>query len=269
MGRAPANRLKHAEAAAREAGRLLMRRFRGRMKVGHKGVATDLVTDIDRASERLIAKRLLRAFPDDDILAEEDVRRDTGSRFRWIVDPLDGTVNYVHGFPLFAVSIALAVNGAVEAGVVHVPALDQTFAASRGRGARLNGRPIRVSATPRLPEAFLVTGFPYFESGRDDNLRYFAAFLNETRAIRRVGSASIDLCYTACGIFDGFWEFALKSWDIAAGVLVVQEAGGRATRFDGTPVDLEMGEILATNGRIHGEMKAVLQGAGGYRAPPG
>lgn len=216
------------------------------------------MTQADRASERLIVRRVRAAFPDHDIVAEEERHPRTRSPWRWYIDPLDGTVNFVHGFPVFSVSIALAFEGDVRVGVVHHPVFGETFTATKGGGARRNGRRIRVSRTRDLRDGFLVTGFPYFDGGRTDNLRYFTAFMTETRAIRRIGSAALDLCYTACGIFDGYWEFALGAWDIAAGLLVCREAGGRVTRFDGSPVRLEEGEILATNGRVHDRMMSIL-----------
>ena len=270
MGRAsPAAFLSAAVRAARDAGTLLRNRFRGRLTVSTKSDRSDLVTQVDRASERLIVKRLRAAFPDHDIIAEEEEHRRTDSPWRWYVDPLDGTVNYVHALPVFAVSIALACRGEVQVGVVYQPVLDEMFTAVRGKGARLNGRRLRVTRTKRLRDGFLVTGFPYFDSGRTDNLRYLSAFMTRTRAIRRLGSAALDLCYVARGIFDGFWEFGLGAWDIAAGMLICEEAGGRVTRFDGDPVRVDEGEILATNGRIHKEMMQVLRGERRYRPKPG
>ncbi len=269
MGRAtPAAFLNAAVRAAREAGALLRKHYRGRLTVSAKSDRSDLVTQVDRASERLIVRRLRAEFPDHDILAEEEQHRRTDSPWRWIVDPLDGTVNYVHALPMFAVSIALARRGEVQVGVVYQPVLDELFTAVRGRGARLNGRRIGISRAKRLRDGFLVTGFPYFDSGRTDNLRYFSAFMTRTRAIRRLGSAALDLCYVARGIFDGFWEFGLGAWDVAAGMLICEEAGGRVTRFDGAPVRLDEGEILATNGRIHGEMMEVLRRERRYRPRP-
>jgi len=269
MGRAsPAAFLSAAVRAAREAGSLLRKRLRGPLNVSTKSDASDLVTQVDRASERLIVRRLRAAFPGHDILAEEEQHRRTDSPWRWIIDPLDGTVNYVHALPVFAVSIALAHRDEVQVGVVYQPVLDELFTAVRGQGARLNGRRLRVSRTKRLRDGFLVTGFPYFDSGRTDNLRYFSAFMERTRAIRRLGSAAMDLCYVASGIFDGFWEFGLGAWDIAAGMLICEEAGGRVTRFDGAPVRLDEGEILATNGRVHGEMRGVLRRVRPYRPKP-
>lgn len=244
---------------AREAGAYLLRNYRKVRNVGHKRRITDLVTEIDRGSEELIVRRLRKAFPGDDIVAEEKEQEQSGADRRWYVDPLDGTVNYVHGFPIYSVSMALVEKGRARLGVVYLPHMNELFTAVRGRGAKRNGRRIRVSKRRRLADSLLATGFPYYDSGRRKNLRYFKSFLHNTRAVRRAGSAAIDLAYTACGIFDGFWEFGLKAWDIAAGALMVEEAGGRVTRFDGSALEVEKGEILATNGFLHRPMMRVLR----------
>ena len=178
------------------------------------------------------------------------------SRERWIVDPLDGTTNYAHGYPLFCVSIAYEVDGQLEAGVVYAPVMDECFSAARGAGAFCNGKPVAVSATPRVGDALTCTGFHPSNFAR--NARYFEAVSHEAQAVRRDGSAALDLAYVACGRFDAFWEFELQPWDVAAGTLIVREAGGRVTQTDGSPARVDSGSILATNGAVHDEMRGIL-----------
>lgn len=251
----PPHALRAAIRIAERAGALLRRNFRGARRIEFKRGEGNLVTDMDHASEELIVRALRREFPDHAIVAEErgELRRD--SPYRWHVDPLDGTANYAHAFPHWCVSIAL--EGHV--GVVFNPNGPELFAAQVGRGATRNGRPIRVSRVSRLADAFLATGFSYHPPLKRRNLVYFRRFMHRTRAIRRAGSAALDLAYTAAGIFDGFWELSLGTWDLAAGVLLIREAGGRVTDFRGRPFDLASGEALATNGRVHESMRRVLQ----------
>ncbi len=249
-----------ARAIAREAGGLIAAALGGRRTVERKS-AVDLVTEIDRASERLIIEGLRAAFPRHDIVAEESApaRRGTGTHC-WYVDPLDGTTNFVHGLPHCCVSLALSgPEGAIEAAVVFDPCKDELFDAVRGGGARLNGASIRTSVAAKLDEALLVTGFPY--DRREDTefyLKYFEAFLKRSRDLRRFGSAALDLSYVAAGRFDGFWEWGLKPWDTAAGWLIVEEAGGRVTDFDGGPYDPWSPRILATAPSLHDEVLRVL-----------
>ena len=244
--------------AAREAGALLLDHL-GRIHVELKG-AVDLVTEADRASERLLVERLHQMLPEATILAEEGSGRSGTSGLRWVVDPLDGTTNYAHGFPVFSVSIALEENGVTQLGVVLDPSRDECFTARRGHGASLNGAPIRVSVIDTLDAALLVTGFPYdVRTTARDNLTQFWAFLKTAQAVRRGGSAALDLCYVAAGRFDGFWEESLAPWDMAAGALIVEEAGGRVTGYRGEAHDIESGNILATNGRVHEEMQTILE----------
>lgn len=250
--------LKSALAIAQKAGAFLLRHHRRPMRVSYKDERVNLVTNIDLESETMVVRALRRAFPDHDVVGEEKERPLTGSPYRWYIDPLDGTVNYVHSFPAFSISIGLALHGTPLCGVVFAPAMKELFTGRRGAGAFRNGRRIRVSRQARLPDAFLVTGFPYTDQGRRRQNRYFRRFIMSTQAIRRVGCASLDLCYTAAGIFDGFWEFGLKPWDLAAGVLFVEEAGGRTTDFRGAPCDITSGEVVATNGRIHSAMLKVI-----------
>ncbi len=257
--------------AARAAGEVLRGGFGRCHRYELKSSRVDLVTDYDRRSEEEIVRVIQRAFPDHAILSEERAQAQeqeqegTGpsssaeSEFKWIIDPLDGTTNYAHGYPLFAVSIALERAGELLLGVVYNPVLEELFLAVRGRGATLNGRPIRVSQTERLSQALLATGFPYELERVGLNLEFFRRFIYRAQAIRRDGAAAPDLCYVACGRFDGFWELDLKAWDIAAGVLIVKEAGGRVSDFSGDELDLYGNEILASNGLIHEEMVQVLQ----------
>lgn len=245
--------------AAREAGVLLRAQQSKVSGVRHKGIV-DLVTDADLASERLIADRLATAFPDDQLLAEEGTAAgdEADANRRWIVDPLDGTTNYAHGYPFYAVSIALEVAGVVQVGVVYVPALDEMFAAERGHGATLNGAPTQVSDTDELIEAMLCTGFAYDPLKRSANLSPWSRFVAEAQAVRRDGAAALDLCYVACGRYDGFWERELSPWDVAAGALIVAEAGGMVTDYQGEKADIYAREVVASNGRIHATMLAAL-----------
>ncbi|MFI5369979.1 MAG: inositol monophosphatase family protein [Candidatus Eisenbacteria bacterium] len=247
-----------AAEIARAAGAVLLEGYGRAHAPEHKG-RIDLVTAFDRRSEALVLGEIGRRYPDHAVLAEESGARVGAARVRWIVDPLDGTTNFAHNYPFFAVSIGVEVDGALAAGVVYDPVRDELFAAAAGHGATLNGAPIYVSPVTRVEGALLVTGFPY--DVREDPERYlgpFRAFLLRAQGIRRDGSAALNLCYAAMGRFDGFWERGLSAWDAAAGVLMVTEAGGRVTRFDGEPVDLDGREFLATNGALHPEMMEVL-----------
>ena len=243
---------------AHSAGALQRDGYSRELVVEMKG-AIDLVTEVDKACEALVLEGLGTHFPEHRILAEEGGAFGGDHPCRWIIDPLDGTTNYAHRFPFFCVSIGLEVNGEPALGVVHAPMFDETFVAVKGAGATLNGVPIRVSETDELVRSMLVTGFAYnVHEAENDNLDHFAAFTRSVQATRRTGSAALDLCYVACGRFDGFWELGLKPWDMAAGSLMVTEAGGAVTRFDGTPHRLEVPEILASNRRIHKPMTDVL-----------
>jgi myo-inositol-1(or 4)-monophosphatase len=246
--------------AARAAGRLLRDELSGARHIAYKGSPTNLVTEMDQRAEALILERIRRAFPDDAILAEEQGAATGRSGRRWIVDPLDGTPNYAHGLPLFGVSIALESARRLVLGVVYDPARDELFVAERGGGATLNDAPIRVSATGALEQSLLVTGFPYnIRETADTNLAEYAAFSLRARAVRRLGSAVIDLAYVACGRFDGYWELRLGAWDVAAGAVLVEEAGGRITGIDGGALDVDAPTLLATNGMIHDAMLEALK----------
>jgi myo-inositol-1(or 4)-monophosphatase len=262
-------------AIAREAGALLMSHFDQGLKIEYKGDA-DLVTAADRASEALIRERILARWPDHDILGEEQGLSDQGSRYRWYVDPLDGTTNFAHGYPVFCVSMALEcrdwVNDASTdvarriAGVIYDPTRDELFSAELGRGAHLNGKPIRVSKIATLAESLLATGFPSHKRHKNPNIFFYHQLTLRSHGLRRAGSAALDLCNVASGRHDGFWEFNLNPWDTAAGVLIVEEAGGRVTKFDGSPFELNSRETLASNGMIHdamiSEFREIFDGRG-------
>jgi len=219
--------------------------------ISHKG-KLDLVTDADRRAEEAVVSFLRQATPLCGILAEERDEIAGNSDTRWILDPLDGTTNFAHGYPFFCVSLALEQSGRVEWGAVLDPLRDELFSARRGQGAHCNSAPVRVSVTAELDQAMLCTGFPYDVHDSDvDNLDNFTRLIKKARAIRRDGAAALDLCYVAAGRFDGFWEMKLKPWDMAAGTLIVQEAGGRVSGFDGSDLCLTAGAVLATNGRLH------------------
>ena len=246
--------------AARAAGRLLVDELSGARRIAYKGSPTNLVTEMDQRAEALILERLRGAFPDDGILAEELGAAAGRSERRWLVDPLDGTTNYAHGLPIFGVSIALETARRLMLGVVYDPSRDEMFVGERGGGATLNDAPIKVSAAPSLGASLLVTGFPYnIRETRDTNLPEYAAFSLRARAVRRLGSAAIDLAYIACGRFDAYWELRLGAWDVAAGAVLVEEAGGRVTGIDGRALDVDAPTLLATNGLVHDEMLRALK----------
>jgi len=245
---------------ALRAGEIQMAGRRTGFRVEKKG-QIDLVTEVDLACERMCRAVLAERFPDHDILAEELGGADPspGSGFRWVFDPLDGTTNYAHGLPVFCASLALEIDGASAVGVVYDPTREELFTAERGQGAFLNGTPLRVSDTGALGDALLVTGFPYdFHRERERLVGLFGRFLERSRAVRRLGSAALDLCYVAAGRFDGFWEQRLHPWDVAAGALVAAEAGGRVTGMNGAPFDAAAQHLLASNGVIHDAMLAVI-----------
>ncbi|HMF90906.1 MAG TPA: inositol monophosphatase family protein [Candidatus Angelobacter sp.] len=237
---------------AREAGSLLLSYF-GRVSVEYKG-EVDLVTQADRSSEKLIVERIRKQWPEHDLIGEEGSRRETGSDFRWYIDPLDGTTNFAHGYPVFCVSLALDHRGQRIAGVVYDPCREEMFTAAVGGGARLNGRAIHVSKTARLAESLIATGFPSHKRHKNPNIHFYHQLTLRSHGVRRAGSAALDLCYVACGRFDGFWEFNLNPWDTAAGVLIVGEAGGKVTDFGGGAFAIESREVLASNVLVHDEM---------------
>lgn len=256
-------------AIAREAGALLIEYFHQGLKIEYKGEA-DLVTAADRASEKLIRERISEQFPGHDVLGEEQGLNDTGSEYRWYVDPLDGTTNFAHGYPVFCVSMALEHRSGSEgkrvAAVVYDPTRQELFAAELGKGAQLNGKSIQVSKASTLKECLVATGFPSHKRHKNPNIYFYHQITLRTHGVRRAGSAALDLCYVACGRFDGFWEFNLNPWDTAGGVLIIQEAGGRVTRFDGSPFRIDSRETLGSNGLVHDalaqEFQAIFHGRG-------
>ena len=240
------------------AGKLLKERLLTDFSVQHKGEG-GLVTEMDRSAQDLIRQEILRKYPGHGILAEEDLDIEGSTGFLWIVDPLDGTTNYAHRFPIFSISIAVAYENRVLCGVVYNPVSEELFKAIKGEGASLNAMPVRVSETDRLADSLLGTGFPFdIRNTEHNNLDHFGKFAFRTQGIRRCGSAALDLCFVACGRLDGFWELNLKPWDIAAGKLIVQEAGGLTTDFKGEELGLDGSEVLASNGRLHSQMMEVL-----------
>ncbi|MBV9329839.1 MAG: inositol monophosphatase [Chloroflexi bacterium] len=246
--------------AARAAGELLESRVDSIQEIRHKGVV-DLVTDVDVASEKLVCGTLRDAFPTHTILGEEGGAI-AGSEpgYRWLVDPLDGTTNYTHGFPLFCVSIGFEVDGQLVFGAVYAPCQDELFVAERGRGATLNGRAIHVSDVTELRQALVATGFPYDRAALPRALRSFEVMSFASQAVRRVGSAALDLCYVACGRLDAYWEHQVKAWDLAAGALIVLEASGQLSATDGSAFSVDAGQVLSSNRRLHPLLVEALAG---------
>lgn len=249
--------LKVAVEAALKSGHFIKKSVGKIGSISYKS-RNNIVTDVDKASEAMIIKMISAKFPKHSFLAEESLASGNESSYRWIIDPLDGTSNFARSFPFFCVSIALEHGGALLAGVVYDPMRNELFHASRGGGAYLNKKTIRVSKVKKLADGFLATGFSYKKSKRFESLVSFKRFLMRTMAVRRAGSAALDLAYVACGRFDGFWEMDLNPWDSAAGTLLVTEAGGKVTRFDGTKYTPYDKDILATNFLIHNQMSKVL-----------
>jgi myo-inositol-1(or 4)-monophosphatase len=246
------------EAVVR-AGDLQIARFGRDFQIDKKGTI-DLVTEVDVAVERMFRGLVAERFPDHQVLAEElGGAEDVPAGACWVFDPIDGTTNFAHGLPIFCASLALEIDGVAEVAAVYDPNRRELFTAERGNGAFLNGRPLRVSAAARLVDALLVTGFPYDVHARvEEIVGLFGAFVGKARAVRRLGSAAIDLCYVAAGRMDGFWETDLQPWDIAGGSLIVAEAGGRVTNTDGEPFTSRGGHVLATNGHLHDLMLGVI-----------
>ena len=255
-----------AEEIAREAGALLRELYTRGVTAEYKG-DVDLVTEADRRSEKLISERLHAAFPSHGIFGEEGTRQALESEYRWYIDPLDGTTNFAHGFPVFCVvlgcerrqpGLAAAADGEMVAGVIYDPLRDEMFSTERGGGAFLNGKAIHVSNTATLQESLVGTGFPSHKRHRSPNVHFYQEFTLRSHGVRRAGSAALDLAYVASGRLDGYWEFILNPWDTSAGYLLVEEAGGAMTHFDGSRFTLDSREVFATNGNIHDEMKSLF-----------
>jgi myo-inositol-1(or 4)-monophosphatase len=249
-----------AVEAVLAAGDLQMSRFGTDLHVAKKG-AIDLVTEVDVAVERSFRAMVAERFPDHVVLAEElGASGPTAGKYCWIFDPLDGTTNYAHGLPVFASSLALEIDGVVSVGAVYDPTRRELFTATLGGGAYLNGVPLRVSPVATLVDAMLVTGFPYtIHQAHEQLVSLFSAFLSKAQAVRRLGSAALDLCYVAAGRMDGFWEQHLKPWDVAAGALMLTEAGGTITALDGAPFDVHLGQLMASNGLLHPALLDVVR----------
>lgn len=245
-----ANELEAAVEAARAAGELLRGRFGAKQTVRYKG-EVDIVTEVDEQAERVVREILLSTFPTYGMLAEEGGELSGEDDACWVVDPLDGTTNYAHGLPIFSVSIALVMRGEAVLGVVHDPMRDETYVAERGGGTTVNGEPIGVSDTGELIQALLVTGFPYDRDQVPAALDHFGRFTLLSQSMRRLGSAALDLCYVASGRLDGYYERGIQAWDMAAGALMVEEAGGKVTDYRGGDLDLRGREAVASNGLLH------------------
>jgi myo-inositol-1(or 4)-monophosphatase len=246
--------LEFAVELAFESGRIQKRRIAETHSIHHKG-EINIVTDVDVECQERIMELIASRYPEDEIIAEEKENTFGSRKNRWIIDPIDGTTNYAHSYPFFCTSIAYEVKGEILCGVVYNPIFDELFFARKGEGAFLNGQPLAVSPTHRMKDALLVTGFPYdLNNSHENNINHFTTFLYKAQAVRRDGSAALNLCYLAAGRFDGYWELKLNPWDTAAGLLIVEEAGGKVTDFDGKPFDIYRGQVAASNGILHEEM---------------
>ncbi len=252
--------LNFAIQTARDAGQLLLEKFGRKINISMKG-DINLVTEADLASEALIIEKIKSYYPKHSILAEESGNAVTigDSTWKWIIDPLDGTTNFAHGYPCFCVTLALEHEGKIVVGVTFDPTRNELFAAERGHGATLNNKPIRVSETEKIGDALIVTGFPYDFKQKENFARHLTDFLLNSRGVRRDGSAAIDMAYVACGRFDGFWEEGLNAWDVAAGILLIEEAGGEVSDYNGSPFSVYQPPICASNGLIHNEMLQILK----------
>ena len=251
--------LKVAIEAAKESGEYMLGHIGKLKEVSRKRGFNDLVTDVDKASEKIIIDSVRKAFPSHSILAEESGEHDAQSEVKWVIDPLDGTTNYAHTFPSFCVSIGVVMGDSVKVGVVYDPTRDELFSSQSGKGAFLNDTPIKVSKVLSVQESLVATGFGYDVNDKLANVDHFKTMLIKAQAVRRPGSAALDLCYVAAGRLDGFWELGLSPWDTAAGQFLVKEAGGVITTMEGGPFDIYMKGIVATNGTIHEEMLDLLR----------
>lgn len=246
--------------ATREAGKIILQHFNGDFKVDHKEGVNNLVTEIDKLAEKHIIDIIQKTFPKHSIISEEIGELKQASEYQWIIDPIDGTVNFAHGVPICCVSIGLMRNDRLILGAVYNPMMNEFFFAEKGKGATLNGSAIHVSKKNDFATAFLVTGFPYRWPDKGEHpVKVFERMVLKGLPVRRLGSAAIDLCWVACGRFDGFWEYNLAPWDVAAGYLIVEEAGGKITNFDGAPYNVFEKQTLATNGLIHDDMLMAIK----------
>lgn len=246
--------------ATKEAGKIIQQYFQGSFNIENKEGINNLVTEVDKHSEKAIIDIIRKNYPGHSIISEEVGEMLQESDYQWIIDPIDGTVNFAHGIPICCVSIGLKHKDELLLGAVYNPMMNELFFAEKGKGAYLNDKPISVSSKTNFAKACLVTGFPYkWPNSSEHPIRVFERFILEGLPVRRLGSAAIDLCWVACGRFDGFWEYNLSSWDVAAGYLIVQEAGGRITNFDGAPYSVFDKETLATNGHIHEDMLRLIR----------
>ena len=251
--------LEFAKITAKGAGAILMEHFGQISSYEHKSTPIDLLTIADIQSETFILKEITKTFPDHHIIAEESAIVENNSDYRWVIDPLDGTTNFVHSLPIFAVSIGLQYKDETIVGVVYNPAADKCFWAEKNGGAFLNGESIHITSTNTLSDSLLVTGFPYSHDERwEKGFDLFKLIYGKTQGVRRLGAAALDFCFVAMGRFEGFWEFGLQPWDVCAGALIVKEAGGKISDWDDSPMPFSGNRVLATNGHIHGEMLEVL-----------
>lgn len=248
-----------AVEAAKEAGSYAASHIDKLKEISHKDGINNLVTDVDKTSEKMIIERIKSNFPGHSVLAEESGEHAPGGEVKWIIDPLDGTVNYAHGFPIYCVSIGVSINDSITLGVVYDPSRDELFSSIEGGGAFLNGKKIKVSNRRHLQESLIATGFAYNPDGRVANIAYFKKMLQVAQAVRRAGSAALDLCYVACGRLDGFWELGLCPWDTAAAQLIVKEAGGQISKFNGDEWNIYDKEITASNSLIHEELIKAIE----------
>ena len=259
--------LTFAREVALRAGELLKEGLHRPHDIRYKG-AIDLVTEMDVAAEQLILRAIAATYPDHAVLAEESGdSQSSSSDYKWVVDPLDGTTNYAHGLPIYCVSIGLEHQGVPVLGVIYAPSLGELFCGEQGKGATYNDTAMRVSATTEVSKGLLVTGFPYDVQVKSTNLAHFGSFIHEAQAVRRLGSAAIDMAWVAAGRFDGFWEPRLSAWDMCAGVVLVEEAGGRVTRYDGSPFSIYGREVLASNTLLHDRMIEILARVSGGHEP--
>jgi len=245
--------------AGAKAGDIIRENFHKKKLIDYKG-RINLVTNVDKEAEKEVIETISKYYPEHNILTEEtEYAQDASQPFRWVIDPLDGMTNYVHGFPFVCVSIALQRNNESIVGVVYNPILNELFYAEKGNGSFRNSEPISVSDNADFSKSLLATGFPYdMLNEKKNNIRNFSKMIKKCRGIRRPGAATLDMCYVACGIFDGYWELELFPWDTAAGIVILEEAGGKVTKFDGSKFSIFDKEIVASNGKVHGELLRVL-----------